>query len=160
MQYVNTLLDMPVIDFNKYKDTFTWDFFLHTPVVTSKFVSGKFGIDLVAFSGSEIQANKMLTTIAKTAKDYIFARLPMRSRDYQEFRLSREIDLLNNYLEYQCAFVIAAVNTGSVYEIYNMVKYETKQYNAGLESAASLVATKFRTRGYERIPERLLRVGY
>ena len=156
-----TLLEQPVIDFNNYKEDFVWDFFLHTPVMTPKFIMNKFGIDLVSFAGSAEQAQRMLTTLAKTAKDYLFSRLPMSSRDYQEFRLSRDIDLLWNYLEYQSAFIIAAVNTGSVYELYNITKYEKdKPYSAGLESAAVMATTKFRAAFWERIPGTLLRVGY
>lgn len=161
MQTLRTLLQEPVIDFDNYKEDFIWDHFFHTPIVTPKFVANKLGIDLVSHAGSERQAEKMLASIAKTAKDYLFGRLPMRSRDYQEFRLSRDIDLLNNYLEYQCAFVIAAVNTGSVYDLYNVTKGDAaRPYIAGLESAASLVAVKFRSRFWERIPQNLLRVGY
>lgn len=162
MQEFKKLLETPIIAFTEYKEDFIWDTFLHTPIMTPKFVNNKFGIDLITFAGSEAQAARMLTTIAKIAKDYLFSRLPMRSRDYQEFRLSRDINLLWNYLEYQSAFVIAAVNAGSIYELYNITKGNdtNKPYISGLESAATLATVKFRVAYYERIPEKLLREGY
>lgn len=161
MNSYQNLLNTPVLDFSLYQEDFTWDMFFHTPVLTAKFVSNKLGIDLISFCGSEAQANKMLTQLAKTAKDYLFSRLPMRSRDYQEFRISRDKDLLYNYLEYQCAWIIAAQTTGSVYELYNIMKKKDGELNTipGLENAAAMVATKFRT-AWEVIPTSLLRKGY
>lgn len=164
MQETQLLIATPVIPFTNYADDFVWDFFLHTPILTPAFVANKFGIDLISFAGSEAQASRMLTTLAKVAKDYLFSRLPMRSRDFQEFRLSRDLGLLYNYLEYQSAFVIAAVNTGSIYDLYNLTKgtdiAKYKPYITGLESAVALAAVKFRVSSFEVVPASLLRVGY
>jgi len=160
MLNLQQLLQAPVIDFDSHTEDFVWDHFFHTPVMTPKFVMNKIGTDLVAYAGSEIQAQRMLNTLAKVAKDYLFSNLPMTARDYQEFRLSRELDTLQNYLEYQMAFVIAATTTGSVYELYNLTNHKDKKVSEGLEMARSNARTKFQTRFFERIPERLLRVGY
>ena len=69
MSYLSNILAMPVIDFENYKEDFTWDSFFHTPVVTPKFISNKLGVDFIAFAGSEQQATRQLNTIAKVAKD-------------------------------------------------------------------------------------------
>jgi len=160
MSYLSNILAMPVIDFENYKEDFTWDSFFHTPVVTPKFISNKLGVDFIAFAGSEQQATRQLNTIAKVAKDYLFGRLPKNSLDYEEYRLSRDIGLLYDYLAYQCSFVIAATMSGSIYELYNINKGDDRPYISGIVSAAASVSVKFRASMWDKIPRSLYRVGY
>lgn len=150
--------DRPVIDFS-LRSEFTWDMLLHFPVLKASFVDGKLGTDLIAFSGSDIQADKLLNQIAKIAKDYLLARIPMKSRTYQLFRIAHDEDALNEILEYQLAFVIAATTSGNIYDLYNITKgLENKPYIAGLENAVAQVSAKFRA--WEDIPQELINNGY
>jgi len=158
------LLAMPILDFDKYKEDWTWDFFFHTPVLTPKFIHNKIGVDLIMYAGSEIQAKALLTQIAKIAKDYIFGRLPRNSRDFHEFTLSRDLAILEDYLAFQAVVVFTAVNTGTVNELYQTIRTSTwvgtRPYVAGLESAASSCLLKFRAMFFQRVPGELFRKGY
>jgi len=154
------LITEPVLDFEKYQEDFVWDIFFHIPVPTSKFIANKLGIDFISFAGSEAQANRMLTTLAKTAKDFAFGSLPQHSREVATYLLARSKDLIDNFIEYECAFIIAATTVGSVYELYNITKGDNRPYIAGLESAAKELITKIRMNKYLEVPADLIGVGY
>lgn len=153
------LINTPVVDFDAYKDRFRWDFFFHVPVLTPKFVEEELGNDLVDLTGSEAQAQKMLNTIAKISKDFLFGKMPERSINYQLYRMARSLDLINNYLEYEMSFVIAATTTGSVYQLYNLTNKEGTTIKI-IENAAAQAGVKFRASAFQTIPANLLWEGY
>lgn len=160
MYDLEPILQKPVIEFDKYTEDFIWNYFFHTPVLTPKKVMNEIGVDVVSFFGSEAQAQRQLSSIAATAKNFIFGRLPIRSKDVQEFILSRDIRVLYDYLQYQMTFVIAATTSGSIQHFYEAVKLNDKTVVSGLESAAATIISKYRAPRYFIIPTDLLRKGY
>lgn len=152
------LIDKPVVNFLAHTNMFTWNMFIHFPVLKSQFVAETIGIDLISHAGSEAQADALLQQIAKISKDFLFGRLPIRSREYQEFRLSREVDVIKEVLEYQLAFVIASTASGSLFTGYEAKSEFNKGFITGIESAVNQLTSKFRV--WESIPAHLIRVGY
>ena len=154
-----SIISRPIIEFDNHASEFTWDMFLHFPIVSIDFVAEKAGINLIEHTGSEAEAENLLKQLAKVAKDYIMSRVPLKSREYQEFRLSRDLDVLYEVLEFQIAFVIAATTTGSVYDLYSINRIGAmKPGIVGIENAFAILSTKFRT--FEKVPRSLYRVGY
>lgn len=153
------VFDKPIVDFSKHTELFSWNSFLHFPVPTAKFVEEEMGIDLISHYGSDIQANKVLNQVAKMAKDYMFGRMPVTSKQYQEFRISRDLEVIKEVLQYQTAFIISVTTSGGVFDLYSVTKGEqSRPYIAGIENATAALTTKFRTMYY--VPKALLYVGY
>lgn len=154
---MSDILTQPVINFYEFNN-FVWDYFLHYPVLKSDFVADKTGIDLIVHTGSDIQANRLLTQIAIISKDFMFSRLPYGSQKYQEFRISRDINALEEVLAYQLAFVISATNGSGLENLYSSYNSDNKPYVIGLENAFNTLSSKFRSN--ISVPDTLYRKGY
>ena len=158
MAILGNILDKPVVEFNNYSDMFDWNFFYHIPVLAPKWINNNLGIDLISFSGSEAQAKRFLLQIAILSRNFAFGKLPNHSRDFQIFLMSRDLELIKNFLDFQSTFVIAGVNSGSIYEFLNIQR--TASNTPGLDIAASQLKTKFWTPSFYSIPEKYLYKGY
>lgn len=111
--------EIKIVDFKKYDADFIWDKLLHFPVPTANYVLNRTGVDVNARHDTTTEANAMLLSIARTAKNYMFKNKFALDREGTELRIALDIELIYKVLEYIMEFVHIFYTSGSYVDLLN-----------------------------------------
>lgn len=108
-----------IVDFEKYSGDFKWDNLLHFPVPTAEYVLNRSGIDVNKRHETSVEANAMLLSICRTAKNYMFRNKFKLDVIGTELRIASDIEMIYKVLEYIMEFVHVFYTSGSYVDLLN-----------------------------------------
>lgn len=82
-------------------EDYTWDFKLHWPHMSIDYVENNTNVNVIIPAGSEEQAEANLAKIARISRLYIMSRVPGPSQPILEYRVAKDIDVLEEVLQFQ-----------------------------------------------------------
>lgn len=96
---------------------YTWNFFIHFPVLTIEFAELQTGRSLIEGAGSLGIAEAELLKIARLARAYIMERVPVISQAHVEYRVAKDKDLLEQILQFQLEILLTWGGYDSMYRV-------------------------------------------
>ena len=101
----------------------TWNFDIHFPVVTIDYAENQTGVNITSAAGTLQMAEANLLKIAKLARNYIFERVAVISRDHLEYRIAHDPSLIQSMILFQ----IEILQTWGGYEsLYRVTDTDNK----------------------------------
>lgn len=130
---------MNLLNFIEYSEDFKWDYKLHFPVPTLKYIKDRTGNDLMLEFDTQEEAKGAVIAVTRSAKNFLFSgRRDMLAWEYD---IAHNKNLLYEVLEYVLEFINFAFLSGSYEDIFRL-ETKAKESEALRNARANLVGAK------------------
>lgn len=129
-----------LVEFANYVEDFNWDYNLHFPVPSVKYVARRTGVDLLKFFDTSLEADGSLVAITRTAKNILFSgRRDMLAWEYD---IAHNLKLIYEVLEYVLEFVNFAFISGDYQKVFEFENNSKSLPQSILNARGNLVGAK------------------
>lgn len=129
-----------LVEFANYVEDFNWDYNLHFPVPSVKYVARRTGVDLLKFFDTSLEAEGSLVAITRTAKNILFSgRRDMLAWEYD---IAHNLKLIYEVLEYVLEFINFAFISGDYQKVFEFENNSKSLPQSILNARGNLVGAK------------------
>ena len=111
-----------ILDFDNYSDDFIWNYDLHFPVPTVKYVVNNSGINVYNWHTTNEEAQGNLVALARATQNYIFRGKLASDALGASYLIATNKDLLYKVLGIVLEFVVLYYSSGSFLDLYKQEK--------------------------------------
>lgn len=109
---------MELVNFNLYKEDFTWDYTMHFPVPTISYVLRRTGINITDRYDTTEEAKGHLVAFTRVAKNYIFNNVLIKDARITEYVIAHNKTFIYEALEFICEVIKTAFISGDFEKLY------------------------------------------
>lgn len=127
---------MELVNFEQYSDDFTWDYKLHFPVPTEKYIQNRSG-GLPQGLDTEVEKLGFILNVTRASRNYLFKDTMEYHKKLWEYQIAHDINTIYKVLEYVLSFFDTANMSGGLLRLYELIDKKGKMTIPVIDQALS-----------------------